>query len=294
MEPQEIYEIIIKQIYKHFDKCLRQSHANKLGACEYCYKLLPNIMNSLGTSPVFIVDSDEYLKTWAVSSTITGDLVDIPDETYKDFWDNVGSIQTYLDMCKALEQTSNKGLPFTQFVIIPETPIELPKEAETEWEIGYVWHEASPELWLCYTVTVTKTGVFNHYTKLEQLTSSSYRTIEYLLNKTTYIELAEFNAKVNIGYYNKNLPRNAKAKPVHIVYIGTKKDFIHKHPQYENKILREPKLAHLVRGHWRKLHDGQKHGKDRHGYPIFNGYTWVIPHKRGKGDLPETTIYVTQ
>ena len=27
---------------------------------------------------------------------------------------------------------------------------------------------------------------------------------------------------------------------------------------------------------------------------IYNGYTWVIPHKRGKGELTEPPVYVVQ
>lgn len=37
-------------------------------------------------------------------------------------------------------------------------------------------------------------------------------------------------------------------------------------------------------GHWRKLDDNSI-GKDRQGLRGVAGYTWVIPHKRGEGEL---------
>lgn len=37
-------------------------------------------------------------------------------------------------------------------------------------------------------------------------------------------------------------------------------------------------------GHWRKLDDNSV-GKDRQGLRGVAGYTWVIPHKQGEGEL---------
>lgn len=289
----EQYKVILKTIYKHFNDCAYLEERS--ATCEICSKYKTNILDKLSIAPVFILPTEAWMTTAVVESrkqngefTTVDKMVEVLSTEVAD----MTGIDSYIQAFNNLDATIGKGLPFSQFLVVHEEPHFI-KEIQS-YLLGYLYYEYAPNAWLHYNIAMGIMGNISIYVSTYDITSVECRIVECLLNSPTYVELSELNTKVNIGYYNKQLPRNAKAKPIHVVYIGTKKDFIHKHPQYETKILREPKLAHLVRGHWRKLHDGQKHGKDRHGYPIFNGYTWVIPHKRGKGDLPETTIYVAQ
>lgn len=47
-----------------------------------------------------------------------------------------------------------------------------------------------------------------------------------------------------------------------------------------------------VRGHWRKLKYDFSYGKNRQGEKNVKGYTWVIPHERGEGELVKKTRVV--
>lgn len=55
-------------------------------------------------------------------------------------------------------------------------------------------------------------------------------------------------------------------------------------PDCCGKNCQKPAYAYEVMGHWRKLDDNSI-GKDRQGLRGVAGYTWVIPHKRGEGEL---------
>ena len=296
------YDITLKVLYKHFIRCpYNSSNLPNEDGCVNCASVKNSIVETLHEAPVFIIEAGklDYFtslfkgigsKSFQQAASIIKSSVINTDKKISD--EALNTIQQTLTSIEEAQKTLDKGYPFEQFIVLFENPI---MQNDTTI-VGCLYRELSPERWTKFPAVYNskenstycaRGGVFG-------ADDHELKALEHLLNTQERVELEDFNIKARVGYYNPALPRAAKAKPIHIVYFETKKQFILKHPQYEAKILREPKLAHLVRGHWRKLHDGQKHGKDRHGYPIFNGYTWVIPHKRGKGDLPETTIYVAQ
>ena len=74
--------------------------------------------------------------------------------------------------------------------------------------------------------------------------------------------------------------KKIKYYPSEIIYISSKKDF--KKLNTNNKIINKPQYAYEVMGHWRKINTI---GKDRQGKRTVNGFTWVNPYQKGKGEL---------
>lgn len=74
-----------------------------------------------------------------------------------------------------------------------------------------------------------------------------------------------------------------KYKPSDVIYLSDlrtiKKDF----PEVVKRIINKHAYAYEVAGHWRKC-EGTI-GKDRNGLRGVNGYTWVVPHVRGEGEV---------
>ena len=75
--------------------------------------------------------------------------------------------------------------------------------------------------------------------------------------------------------------RKKKVYPISsVTYIVPKKNTV----SFERKMGRSFDWSHSfeVRGHWRKI---KGIGKDREGQYCINGFTWVSPSVKGKGDL---------
>ena len=93
--------------------------------------------------------------------------------------------------------------------------------------------------------------------------------------------LEKINLKARIG---RNLVRY-KYKPKNVIYLCTEKQFKTKYPNMINSIINKPEFSWEVMGHWRKLENESSLGKNRNGEYIVEGYTWVIPHVKGQGEL---------
>jgi hypothetical protein len=98
--------------------------------------------------------------------------------------------------------------------------------------------------------------------------------------KKENIIFTENTEKIVKKYRIKRELKKIKYKPSEIIYISSKKDF--KKLNTNNKIINKPQYAYEVMGHWRKINTI---GKDRQGKRIVKGFTWVIPYKKGQGEL---------
>lgn len=79
-----------------------------------------------------------------------------------------------------------------------------------------------------------------------------------------------------------------KYKPSDVIYLSGVRELKKSNPEVAHRIISKPAYAYEVMGHWRKV-DEQTIGKDREGKREVHGYTWVIPHTRGEGELFKKT-----
>lgn len=99
--------------------------------------------------------------------------------------------------------------------------------------------------------------------------------------KITYVENdIGFTVRGRIGREFTKI----KYKPSDVIYVATAAKIKKLCPTAAERIVKKPAYAYEVMGHWRKLDDNSV-GKDRQGLRGVAGYTWVIPHKRGEGEL---------
>ena len=185
----------------------------------------------------------------------------------------------------------SKGMPFEMLMLITTS------SSNESGLLGTLFLELNPEQWI--TMSVNK-----HYTRAILATethisveggiaaaeSAEIKAMDYLLNQRTNIVELE-PTSLGLGQHVTLVSRGARQNPQHVIYIGTKKRFLKEFPTHVARIMRKPVFAHMVRGHWRRLQEHQYQGKDRHGKAIFNGYTWVIAHKRGKGEITSSPVY---
>lgn len=79
-----------------------------------------------------------------------------------------------------------------------------------------------------------------------------------------------------------------KYKPSDVIYLSGIRELKKSNPEIIHRIISKPAYAYEVMGHWRKV-DEKTIGKDREGKREVHGYTWVIPHTRGEGELFKKT-----
>lgn len=185
----------------------------------------------------------------------------------------------------------SKGMPFEMLMLI---------STNLDGLLGMMFIELDPEHWMVFEITkeVTRnlTGANVQVSVQGGITAAeddAVKAMDYLLNqRANVIEIEP--TSIGLGQHISFLSRKTRQLPQHVLYIGTKKKFLKDHPQQASRIMRKPVFAHMVKGHWRVLWGKQHQGKDRHGKPIFNSYTWVIAHKRGKGELTDNPVYVVK
>ena len=185
----------------------------------------------------------------------------------------------------------SKGMPFEMLMLITTG------NSDESGLLGALFLEINPEQWITMSVnkqrartllaTQTQVSVEGGVTTAE---AAEIKAIDYLLNQRNNIVELE-PTSLGLGQHVKLVSRGTRQNPEHIIYIGNKKRFLKEFPTQVARIMRKPVFAHMVRGHWRRLQEHQHQGKDRHGKAIFNGYTWVIAHKRGKGEITSSPIY---
>lgn len=79
-----------------------------------------------------------------------------------------------------------------------------------------------------------------------------------------------------------------KYKPSDVIYLSGVRELKKSNPEVAHRIISKPTYAYEVMGHWRKV-DEKTIGKDREGKREVHGYTWVVPHTRGEGELYKKT-----
>lgn len=185
----------------------------------------------------------------------------------------------------------SKGMPFEMLMLI---------STDQDGLLGIMFVELDPERWMVLEVdkqvTPNLTGANVQVSVQGGITvaeDDAVKVMDYLLNQRANIIEIE-PTSIGLGQHISFLSRKTRQLPQHVLYIGTKKKFLKDYPQQASRIMRKPIFAHMVKGHWRVLWGKQHQGKDRHGKPIFNGYTWVTAHKRGKGELTDNPVYVVK
>lgn len=73
-------------------------------------------------------------------------------------------------------------------------------------------------------------------------------------------------------------------RPIYYVLGDKKEDVSVKYKSIKSTGTLEYSYAFKVRGHWRRIGD-KTLGKDRNGIYGIRGYTWVVEHTRGEGEL---------
>lgn len=183
-----------------------------------------------------------------------------------------------------------RGMPFDMLMVLTT---DYPKEPL----LGLLVVELDPENWLIFEVAKEITnGIVSCQEKITALgmlckANSGYiKTLDYLLcQRNSMIEVEP--TSMGLGQHITGISKGVRQVPQHVIYIGTKRKFLKDFPNQAQRMLRKPVFAHMVRGHWRKLQGKQVQGKDRQGNPVFNGYTWVIAHKRGLGEITSNPVY---
>ena len=90
-----------------------------------------------------------------------------------------------------------------------------------------------------------------------------------------------------------NTPNDKKGKKPIYIYVSKNQTKVIKYYEKTYKNLKQLKTW-LVRGHWRKLQDPTKIGKNPQGNYVVEGFTWVKPSQKGNKNLQvEQNTYVT-
>lgn len=81
-------------------------------------------------------------------------------------------------------------------------------------------------------------------------------------------------------------------RPVYI-YLNKneKQNIVNPTKNYDSERI-ERNFGWLVRGHWRKLDNPHKRGKDSQGNYVVEGFTWVKPHICGNPEFVENKLYI--
>lgn len=124
----------------------------------------------------------------------------------------------------------------------------------------------------------------------KSLLDYSYCTLVYSLNKIQKIFNKLSSCDVLVDKYNKPeyFPRKKNStikvtnRPIYYVMQKDLSEQISRNIKSFSKL--QPTHAFRVRGHWRRI-DIQAIGKDRDGNYHIPGFTWVVDHIKGKGEL---------
>jgi hypothetical protein len=114
-----------------------------------------------------------------------------------------------------------------------------------------------------------------------------YRCIRDILNslsKTTMHTIENVDGIKEI-IRGTGKTRTIRYKPSHVIYLCSKKELEQHAPNVLKRVVHKPEYAYEVMGHWRKLVQEHYLGKDRSGEYNQEGWTWVVPHVRGEGEV---------
>lgn len=78
--------------------------------------------------------------------------------------------------------------------------------------------------------------------------------------------------------------RKVKYNPRNVIYLSSLRHLKKCYPEVAHRIISKPAYAYEVMGHWRTI-DDKTIGKDRQGNRGVKGFTWVVPHVRGEGEV---------
>lgn len=140
-------------------------------------------------------------------------------------------------------------------------------------------------------VTVTLNDVKNSedgINKLVEFTMSKLRYALHVLGKLSNKNQSIYKVQpIKAEYLRKKVDKSTikVSRPIYI-YLNKSDDktVYAKYPKRDIERLN----SWLVRGHWRRLDDPKKRGKNANGEYTVEGFTWVVPHICGNPDTPIT------
>lgn len=135
----------------------------------------------------------------------------------------------------------------------------------------------------------SKELAFNNLYKaiLEYATISALINVQEVFEKLSRCEILVDNA-IGTEYYSIKGEKTKKVTNRPIYYVIDNKTYSNKSYNIIPITKLEYSHAFRVRGHWRKI-DEKSIGKDRGGDYHIKGFTWVIDHLRGQGELVKRT-----
>ena len=93
-------------------------------------------------------------------------------------------------------------------------------------------------------------------------------------------------------YLRKKLSKKSikVERPIYI-YLDKNNNISRTHSSYSDRTVTRLS-SWIVRGHWRRLDNPKKRGKDSNGNYIVEGFTWVVPHTVGNSHEIKNKTYI--
>jgi hypothetical protein len=174
--------------------------------------------------------------------------------------------------------------PFKNCVLISNAQFGF--RALTSFELGaeltvpiILLTETSPKEYAAYAMVEDPFGD-NHLTFLTD--TDGLALVKSLVGKINSYktEVAEVIYKIPTNRKNQY-----KKESRSVIYLSSKKCNTPKTITIGSQVCKLT-CRFMVRGHWRKLNDASKLGKDRAGEYATVGFTWVTEHERGDKEAP--------
>ena len=162
------------------------------------------------------------------------------------------------------------------------------------------------------TLKIPFTILYNVY-EMQPVLSLDLKAVEKAKDKTKIINhllsvvLRTFVTLSLVNQKSHNIYKVASSKPEYLRKKVTKHTTKVERPVYiyldkNTTITRTEKLyigrkierlsSWIVRGHWRRLDNPKKRGKDSNGHYVVEGFTWVVPHICGNPDNLTNKTYI--
>jgi hypothetical protein len=209
---------------------------------------------------------------------------------------------SYYDATTACERIDIICLPFNNnFIQIDSTEYCFIREYGDNVYTGtFLYKVDNAEEFLGNPFTITsKYGVytikFTGDTDLEgrQIYSKVVATMIHMLSKISYKLHYIYTTDLDDKNSRIHTPDNKRNKKPIYIYVSKNQTKTIKHYEKTYQNLKQLKTW-LVRGHWRRLQDPTKFGKNPQGNYVVEGFTWVKPSQKGNKNLQvEQNTYVT-
>ena len=130
----------------------------------------------------------------------------------------------------------------------------------------------------------------NQQNDINNILNDIIESLQILQKMHNQIILIDEVEKPKTRYYRLKLNKETikiSQKPIYIVLDEPKHKKNYKH---KDIVTQGHKLTRCfsfpVMGHWRRLQNKSKIGKDKHGNYNIQGFTWVIPFIKGDKNMP--------